>query len=143
MLYGAAALSLTAALIHLWAMPEHLAEWWGYGAFFLATALAQGLYGVAVLRWPAQPLFLLGISGNLAIVVLYVVTRTAGVPFFGPHAGEVEAADFLGMTATAAELVLVGALVTMLEGRSRERVVSALLLLGGLLWVLRLTGILY
>jgi hypothetical protein len=31
----AAALSLMAAAIHLWAVPDHLEEWWGYGAFFL------------------------------------------------------------------------------------------------------------
>ncbi len=34
-LYTVAALSLLAALIHLWVMPEHFEEWWGYGAFFL------------------------------------------------------------------------------------------------------------
>ena len=32
-LYAAAALSLLAALIHLWVTPEHFEEWWGYGAF--------------------------------------------------------------------------------------------------------------
>jgi hypothetical protein len=31
----AAALSLLAAAIHLWVMPEQFEEWWGYGAFFL------------------------------------------------------------------------------------------------------------
>jgi hypothetical protein len=40
-LYAAASLSLAAALIHLWVMPEHFEEWWGYGTFFLATAAAQ------------------------------------------------------------------------------------------------------
>ena len=28
-LYVAAALSLVAALAHLWVMPEHFKEWWG------------------------------------------------------------------------------------------------------------------
>ena len=28
-LYAAAALSLIAALMHAWAMPEHFEEWWG------------------------------------------------------------------------------------------------------------------
>jgi membrane protein YdbS with pleckstrin-like domain len=28
-LYAAAALSLFAALIHLWVTPEHFEEWWG------------------------------------------------------------------------------------------------------------------
>jgi hypothetical protein len=89
-LYVAAALSLVAALVHLWAMPEHFERWWGYGAFFLFVAIAQGFYGVALLRWSRPPFFLLGVTGNLAVVILYVVTRTVGVPFFGPHAGEVE-----------------------------------------------------
>ncbi|CAA9448537.1 MAG: hypothetical protein AVDCRST_MAG02-653 [uncultured Rubrobacteraceae bacterium] len=40
----AAGLSLVAALAHVWAMPEHFAEWWGYGGFFLVVAVAQGLY---------------------------------------------------------------------------------------------------
>nr|MBA3473191.1 hypothetical protein [Rubrobacter sp.] len=89
-LYMAAALSVIAALMHFWAMLGHFEEWWGYGIFFLAAALAQGLYGLALLRQPGQPLLVLGVGLNLAVVVLYVVTRTAGVPFFGPHAGEVE-----------------------------------------------------
>lgn len=140
--YLAAALSVVAALIHLWAMPEHMREWWGYGALFLGVAAAQGLYGVALLRWPSQRLFLPGIGGNLAIVLLYVVTRTAGIPFFGPHAGEVEEVGLLDMSATVAELGLVMVLVASLGGRSRELVISALLLLGAAIWALRLAGIL-
>ena len=34
-LFMVAALSLVAGLIHLWVMPEHFEEWWGYGVFFL------------------------------------------------------------------------------------------------------------
>jgi hypothetical protein len=37
-LYPIAALSLIAGLIHLWVMPEHFEEWWGYGTFFLVPA---------------------------------------------------------------------------------------------------------
>ncbi len=43
-LYPAAALSLIAALVHLAVTPEHLSEWWGYGAFFLAAALGVLLF---------------------------------------------------------------------------------------------------
>ena len=109
----AAALSLTAALIHLWAAPEHLGEWWGYGAFFLAIALGQSLYGTAILLLHGlgrRSLFLLGAVGNLAIVTLYVVTRTVGIPLLGPHAGEVEGIAPLDLAATASELALVVAL---------------------------------
>ena len=89
-LYAAAALSLVAALIHLWVMPEHFQEWWGYGSFFLVAASAQVLYVPLLLRWPTRTVLLLGIAGNLAIVVLYLPTPMVGIPFFGPEAGEGE-----------------------------------------------------
>jgi FtsP/CotA-like multicopper oxidase with cupredoxin domain len=120
-LHVAAALSLVAALIHLWAMPVHFEEWWGYGAFFLVAAIAQGLYSVSVLRWPTRLLFLLGIGGNLAIILLYLLTRAVGVPF-GPHAGEVEAIGLLDAGATIAETGIVFTLVTLLWSGERPQV---------------------
>src|SRR5262245_26076297 len=78
----AAALSLVAAGIHLWVMPEHFAEWWGYGVFFLVAAAAQALFAAALLRAPSLALLRLGIIGNLAIIALWTVTRTVGIPFF-------------------------------------------------------------
>lgn len=113
-LYSAAALSLLAASIHLWVTPEHFEEWWGYGVFFLAAAIAQGAYGGALLCWPRRALLLLGIGGNLSIVVLYLVTRAVGIPFFGPEAGEVEAIEATDLCATTSELALVVALGAML-----------------------------
>ncbi len=118
-LYAAMALTSGAALIHVWAMPEHFGEWWGYGTFFLFVAVAQGAYGLALLR-PTRWLFLPGIFGNLAIVVLYVVTRTIGIPFFGPHSGEVENVGGLDLSATVAELALIVALAVL--WRTGERV---------------------
>ncbi len=137
--YAAAGLAFAAALIHLWATPEHFEEWWGYGAFFVAAATGQGIFGVALLRRSTQPLLLAGIWANAAIVVLYVVTRTRGIPL-GPHDGTVEDAGILDMSATVAEIGLVVALVTLLAGAYRRWTVNALLLLGVVLWVLRLAG---
>ena len=48
------------------------------GGFFLAAALAQGLYAGALLRAPSKPLYLAGIWINLALVALYVAARTPG-----------------------------------------------------------------
>jgi len=115
-LYAAAALSLVAALTHLWVMPEHFEEWWGYGAFFLVAVLAQALYVPLLLRWPGRMLLLLGIGGNLLIVLLYLLTRTVGIPLFGPHAGEVEGVGFTDLCATSAELGTVVALGAALLG---------------------------
>src|SRR5829696_1075796 len=101
----AAALSLTAAAMHAWAMPEHLEEWWGYGSFFLIAATAQACYGLALLRRPGRMLLLLGVVGNLAIVSLWAVTRTVGIPFVGPHAGEAEPVAALVRSARRTEVV--------------------------------------
>jgi hypothetical protein len=129
-LYAAVAFSLLAALIHLWVMPEHFEEWWGYGAFFLISALAQGTYGAALLHWPRRPLLLLGIGVNLSIIILYLLTRTVGIPFFGPHAGEVEGVGVADLCATTSELALVVALLgVLLRDLPRERVVVVLFVL--------------
>jgi len=108
--YAVAVLSLLAAAIHLWAAPEHFEEWWGYGVFFLAAAGAQGMYALVLLRWSGRSLFILGIAGNLSIVILWLVTRTSGIPLFGPHAGEVEGSEVLDLACTLAEVGIVALL---------------------------------
>jgi len=140
--YAASGLSLAAALVHLWATPGHLAEWWGYGAFFLAAALLQGSLAALVLRWSGvYPLLGAGIAGNLGLVLVFVLTRTNGVPV-GPHAGEVEAAAPVDVAAMMAELGAVLALTVLLKGRYRGIAVNAMLALGAALWLLRLAGVL-
>ncbi len=124
-MYAVAGLSLVAALAHVWAMPEHFGEWWGYGSFFLVVALAQGLYGLGLLRRPARALLLLGAVGNFGVLSLYIVTRTVGVPFFGPHAGEIEGTGALGLVATAAEIALVVALAGLWRSAGRAGVSPA------------------
>lgn len=144
LLYAAAGLSALAALSHLWAMPQHTREWWGYGAFFLASAVAQGAYGTILMRWPVRSLLLAGIGGNVLILALYLLTRTVGIPIFGPHAGDVEGFGLVGLCAAAAELGIVLALGTLLtRGLSRERklqvvvfVTAAALLVGHLFHLL-------
>jgi hypothetical protein len=103
-------------------MPEHFEEWWGYGAFFLVAAAAQALYVPLLLRRPGPTMLLLGIGGNLAITLLYLLTRTVGIPLFGPHAGEVEGVGFADLCATTSELGIVVALgAALLRGLSAER----------------------
>ena len=138
---AAAVLSLVAAMVHLWVVPAYFGLWWGYGAFFAGVAAAQGLYAVALLRWPGRMLFLAGVLGNLAVVVLYVLTRTSGVPL-GPHAGRAEETGVLDMSTTAVELAVIVLLLSQLRGRERGVAVNAVLVAGAAIWVLRLTGFL-
>jgi len=141
-LYAAAAFALLAALVHLWATPEHFVAWWAYGAFFLVASLAQGLYAVALLRWPGrQFLCFSGVWVNLALILVYVVTLTSRLPF-SPHAGEVEYAGVLDVTAAAAELGLILVLVSLLGEVYRRATINALLLAGAAIWALGLAGVL-
>jgi hypothetical protein len=117
-----AALSLIAGLIHLWVVPEHFEEWWGYGTFFLVAAAAQVVYVPLLLRWPNRTVLLLGIAGNSAIVLLYLLTRVVGIPLFGPEVGEVEGVGVIDVCATVSEAAIVVSLGSlMLMGIARER----------------------
>lgn len=132
----AAGLSGFASVLHGVVTPEHFDEWWGYGAFFVVAAVAQMLFAVVLLIAPwsdraghgppdsndvraARALYLLGAAGTGTIVALYVVTRTFGIPYFGPEAGEVEAVGIIDVFSKAAELALIGVLLRMyhLAGR--------------------------
>jgi hypothetical protein len=120
----AAVLSFIAAVIHVWMMPEHFAEWWGYGLFFLVAALAQVLYALIILRTPTPTVLWLGIIGNLAIIALWVATRTIGIPLFGPHAGEVEEVGTIDVVSKLIEFLLVivlGVLLRTIQSPQRPR----------------------
>ncbi len=103
--------------MHALAMPEHFKEWWGYGTFFLIVALAQVLLSDALLYRPQRRLFLAGVVGNLAVITLYAVTRTVGIPLFGPHAGEIEEVGLVDSVALVAELTLLAPLLSLLRDR--------------------------
>ena len=137
----AALLSLWAALGHLLVMPDHFREWWAYGLFFLGAACAQAAFAVLVLLRPAPWLLLCGIAGNLAIVGMYVLSRTNGPPL-GPHAGRPEGAAALDLTCTAAELGVIAASLALLPPAPARRTATALALAGAGLWAARLTGVL-
>jgi manganese oxidase len=108
----AIALTMVAALIHVWVMPEHFEEWWVYGVLFVLVALLQGFYGVALWLWGGRTVFILGMVGNLTIVVFYLVTRTVGVPL-GPHLGEVEVVGVWDLAATTSEVALAATLALL------------------------------
>lgn len=128
LLYGAAALSVAAALIHGIVTPDHFEEWWGYGLFFMIAALVQLFYGLVLVFQPWQPdpiretpgfsaayLYWAGIIGNGFLIALYLITRTVGIPFFGPEAGEVEDITLLSLLSKLLEAALIAALVLLLR----------------------------
>jgi hypothetical protein len=114
-----ALLSMAAAVIHFVVVPGHWDEYWGQGLFFIIAAIAQLLWAVWVVVAPSRLLYLAGAVGNAAIVALWVVTRTYGVPA-GPGAGEAEAVEFADTLATVFEVLLVvGALALVRTAPTR------------------------
>ncbi len=104
-------LGLAAALAHVWALPDHLDEWWGYGLFFLVAAAFQGVYSLVLDSFYRRDWFLaLGIAGNLSLVLLWLLSRTAGNPRPGPHTGHVESVGIVDGATASLELALIGAL---------------------------------
>ena len=136
----AAGLSLFAGWVHLASMGSHFADWWGYGVFFLAVGAGQAVFALAILYRPTRWLATVGLVGNAAVVTMYVVTRTSGIPM-GPRAGVVEHAKVIDLATTAAELALIGLLLVMLGPRVRRWAVNVLLLIGVVFWSQRLLGL--
>jgi len=58
-----------------------------------------------------------GIAGNSAIVLLYLLTRVVGIPLFGPEAGEVEGVGVIDLRVTSSEVAIVVALGELLLWR--------------------------
>ena len=97
--------STAAAGVHAAAGPGHFAEGPLVGGFFVVAALAQLAWAVLVLRRGLAPgLSWAGVVGNLAVVALWVVTRTVGLPV-GPV--EVEPVGAWDVAATVWELAVV------------------------------------
>jgi hypothetical protein len=107
-------LSAGAGTIHLAVASDHFHEWLLFGAFFVALGVAQIGWAVLIaVVGPSRPL-LIAASANAAVVVLWIVSRTSGLPI-GPDPGAPEAVGFPDVTATLFELVLVGYAVVSLR----------------------------
>src|SRR3954454_7764378 len=81
----AAGAALGAAAIHAYVAPEHLQEWWLYGAFFLGVTAVQLALAWLLARGPTVTVLLAGIWGTIGLIGIYVVSRTSGLPFTPPH----------------------------------------------------------
>ncbi|MFG2089781.1 MULTISPECIES: hypothetical protein [unclassified Spirillospora] len=110
--------SVLAALVHYAVVPEHLSEWWAYAVFFSAVGMFQLIWAVLVHTGNERPVLLLGLAVNVGVLALWVVSRTAGLPF-GPDSGEAEAFGVLDVLSAAAELAVTGAILLALRPRRK------------------------
>lgn len=115
-------LSLVAAVIHFAVTPEHFEEYVLFGVFFVVLAAFQLVWGVVMPQRPSPWVLWVGLLVNLGVIVIWVVSRTAGLPI-GPEAGEAEEIGVLDGVSTAAEaLIVLGTAWLLAGGRSRHPV---------------------
>ena len=75
--------SAGAAALHAVVCPAHFSESAVFGAFFLAAAVLQGTWAVLIVTRPTQHLLATGIIANTIIVIVWLFSRTVGLPI-GP-----------------------------------------------------------
>ena len=140
-------MALAAGVIHLAQVGPHLTESWAFAAFFLIVGTVQVVAAGFLLRtWPAG-WFRFGILGSAAVIGIWVLSRTVGLPF-GPEPGgaeELGAADAAASLAEAITVVVLGLWIWEASGaRSRVGAVAAAMAIAGLgaLWAAgRVSGI--
>ena len=112
-----AALSMAAAAIHFAVMGEHFAEYLAFGVFFSVVAWSQAVWAVGVIVRPSRRLLLVGLVGNALVIVVWLTSRTTGLPI-GPEAGAAEPAAFVDVLSTLLEMAIVaGTAMLLLRGR--------------------------
>jgi len=131
--------TLGAGAIHLTVMPQHFQEYRPFGVFFLLAGLAQVSLAAALLFSTGRRMAILGAAGNLAIVALWVVSRTVGLPL-GDDPWHPETVGVADAAVTILELMAAWNLIRLARrpwgpgpARTRVRIRSALALVPGLL----------
>jgi hypothetical protein len=104
--YSVASAATGAAAIHYAVVAEHFDEWWGFGLFFVASAVAQLVWAAVVVASRSRFIIWVGVIGNAAIVVLWVVTRTVGT-LVGPELDTPEPIGLADSVATGFEITIV------------------------------------
>jgi hypothetical protein len=141
--------SSAAALAHFVAAPSHYSWWPVAGVFFVVLGVAQIAYGLAMLRgWHHERFLLAGIWGTVGVVLLYVASRTVGLPMTPPvpfHGGRwvpgrsmvPNGEKYVGpldIFTLVAELILVVVLIGMLSSPAKARTLNRLMWSGLVLW---------
>ena len=114
--YALAVLSLGCAVIHAVVVGPHLQEYALFGWFFLAVAVFQLAWAALVVMRPTRTWLVLGAAANLAIAVIWIWSRTAGLPI-GPEPGTPEAVGVRDVVSTLYEVLLAAVALYALVAR--------------------------
>ena len=108
--WWAAFAALGAGIIHLAVVSEHVSEWWLYGLFFVVLGVVQIAWAVQAMESSPLPVPRLFATMNAAVVGLWFVSRTIGLPG-GPEPWAAEAVGTADLLCSALEAVVVVLLV--------------------------------
>lgn len=109
--------SIAAGVIHAAVVPEHLGEDLSFGIFFIASAIFQVTWAIAILVRSSAGIYAAGALANGAMIAIWLASRTTGLPV-GPEPWVAEAIGGLDVAATALELVLVACSIAGLRHRA-------------------------
>ena len=104
--------SAAAAAIHFSVIAEHWRESMISGAFFLVVGLFQATWAGIVLRTSSRWWCAVGVVGNAAIILTWILSRTAGVPWSVPP-GAVEPLGMKDLLATIYEVAIAGGALSL------------------------------
>lgn len=111
--WSAALFSVAAAAIHFGAMGEHAGVSWSHGLFFAGAAWCELVFAAWILWRPTRAAAWFGIVVNVAVLAVWVASRTVGIPVGGDGAPEVVGfADVLASLLAAATVVASVALLS-------------------------------
>ena len=113
------------ALVHFAVAPEHFAEWWGFGLFFVLCGEVQLGWALLLGRTRSNRMLAIGIAGSLALVAVWALSRTTGLPF-GPGPGVPEEIGLPDVVSVVLELTTAGACAWALLVRNRVAVRTSL-----------------
>ncbi len=106
LLMAMASLSAAAAVIHFVMVPSHMAEFATEGIAFAVAGWLQLLVAFYLWTQPTRAVLVFAALSNLAFIVAWAVSRTAGLPV-GPNAGIAEEASLVDVTTVALEAALI------------------------------------
>jgi hypothetical protein len=104
------------AIIHFSQVRIHLEEWGPAGVAFLVLAGAELVLAATILVAASRPAYLVGIWVSQAAILLWILSRTVGIPF-GPDAFVAEPVGRADLTATTLEAITLVALFPLFLSR--------------------------
>ena len=114
---AAAVATAIAGIVHLY-MPISHPRMLGNiptATFFLGSGIAQLFWVIPMIKRWGRTWYYIGIAGNVAFIILYVITRFPGNPVNG-RGGDVDAVDMICEVAQVAYIAITGVILAKQRG---------------------------